>query len=169
MNLHRRPFRAILVLLGASAALCSLTSLVMSHLLVNQTESLPLGLYWLTRQSNPDRGDIVAFPVPPAIRELALERHYLPAGNVLLKPVVAVAGDRVCTRDDVAYVNDAPIGDVLAADSSGRPLPHDDLCGPVPPGHLYVASHHPRSFDSRTFGPVDAATVRGKATPLWTF
>ena len=169
MNVRRRPMLAFLVLLGVSAATSSLACLLASHLVWNGTESIPRGLYWVTHDTFCQRGDLVVFPVPPAMRPLVHERGYLPDGYVLLKPVVAVAGDRVCISDDVALVDDAPIGRVLATDSEGRPLPHDDLCGPVPPRHLYVASHHPRSFDSRTFGPVDAATIRGKATPLWTF
>jgi len=159
MNLRRRPMLTSLVLLGVSAATSSLACLLASHLVWNRTPSLPRGLYWVARETSWHRGDLVVFPV----------RGYLPDGYVLLKPVVAVAGEGVCTRGDVAFVNDAPIGSLLPTDSDGRPLPHDDLCGAVPPRHLYVASHHPRSFDSRAFGPVDAATIRGKATPLWTY
>jgi conjugative transfer signal peptidase TraF len=169
MNLRRRPMLTSLVLLGVSAATSSLACLLASHLVWNRTASLPRGLYWVARETSWQRGDLVVFPVPPAMRPLVHERGYLPDGYVLLKPVVAVAGDRVCTTGDVAFVNDAPIGSLLPTDSDGRPLPHDDLCGAVPPHHLYVASHHPRSFDSRAFGPVDAATIRGKATPLWTY
>jgi conjugative transfer signal peptidase TraF len=169
MTFHRRPTRVVLLLLGVSGATSALACALASHLLWNRTASLPVGLYWVGRPTCFERGDLVVFPVPPAVRALVHARGYLPDGYVLLKPVVAVAGDRVCAEGGVAFVGGAPFGPVLATDSEGRALPHDALCGDVPPGRLYVASHHPQSFDSRTFGPIDAATVRGKATPLWTY
>jgi conjugative transfer signal peptidase TraF len=169
MNLRRRPLLAILAVLGVNIVSTAIACGLASHLVWNHTASLPLGLYWVTHDPSCGPGDLVLFPVPASVRELVRERRYLPAGDQLLKPVVAVAGDRVCIRDGVAFVNDAPIGAVLQADFAGRPLPVDTLCGPVPPGHIYVASHHPRSFDSRAFGLVDADAVRGKAVPVWTF
>jgi conjugative transfer signal peptidase TraF len=168
--IYRRPVHAILLFGALSAVTSALAALLGSHLVWNTTPSLPRGLYWLTRDTCAlDVGDIAVFPVPPALRPLVAERHYLPTGHVLLKPVAALAGDTVCIRDDVAFVNDRPFGPVLRADLEGRELPVDPHCGPVPPRHVYVASHHPRSFDSRTFGPVPVAAVEGKATPVWTF
>ena len=169
MTLRRRPTLAILAVLGVNIVSTAIACGLASHLVWNDTASMPRGLYWVTRDTSCGPGDFVLFPVPPAVRELVHDRRYLPDGDELLKPVVAVAGDRVCNRDGVAFVNDAPIGTVLTADSDGRPLPSDTLCGPIPSDHIYVASHHPRSFDSRAFGPVDVAAIRGKATPLWTF
>jgi len=168
--LHRRPMALVLALLGTSAALSASACVLASHLIWNRTPSLPLGLYWLsTHESLSAVGDIVAFPVPADVRQLVHDRRYLLDGDVLLKPVVAVAGDAVCIREGVVTINDTILGRALPVDSQDRPLPTDTLCGPVPPGHLYVASHHPHSFDSRTFGPIDVRNVHGKATPLWTY
>ena len=51
----------------------------------------------------------------------------------------------------------------------GRPLPHDERCGRLPEGDVFVASHFATSFDSRTFGPVPLTDIRGTVTPLWTY
>jgi conjugative transfer signal peptidase TraF len=165
-----RAGRWVLGMLALSAATSVLAIWLGCHLVWNRTPSLPLGLYWLSRTSRPLAvSDIAVFPVPANVRGLVAERRYLPPGVPLLKPVVAVAGDRVCTSGGTTSVNGSPFGPVLRTDSQGRELPVDALCGPVPPGHVYVATHHPRSFDSRTFGPVDLRTVQGRATPLWTY
>jgi conjugative transfer signal peptidase TraF len=158
--------RAILVTACASAVAC----LVGSHLLWNWTPSLPLGLYWVScGNGRASPGDLVAFPVPQAVRELVDERRYLPPGALLVKPVVATGADRVCTQDGTLSVNGAAFGAVASEDTQGRPLPHPVVCGALPEGMVFVASRMPTSFDSRSFGPVPLAALRGTVTPLWTY
>ncbi len=157
--------RAALATAGVSALAC----LVGSHLLWNWTPSLPLGLYWVSPDAKADVGALVAFPVPGSVRALVRERRYLPPGAVLVKPIVAAADDDVCTDGGTLTVNGAPLGAVATEDTRGRPLPHDTRCGPLPGGVVFVASHLPTSFDSRTFGPVPLSELRGTVTPLWTY
>jgi conjugative transfer signal peptidase TraF len=158
--------RAVLVTACTSAALC----LVGSHLIWNWTPSLPLGLYWLSSgKGRASRGDLVAFPVPGDVRALVRQRRYLPPEALLVKPIVATSTDRVCTEDGTLTVNGAAFGPVATEDTRGRPLPHPNLCGPLPEGMVFVASRMPTSFDSRSFGPVPLGALRGKVTPLWTF
>jgi conjugative transfer signal peptidase TraF len=152
-----------------TAGLSGLACILASHLLWNWTPSLPRGLYWLSRGSPARLGALVAFPVPDGVRELVEERRYLPPGALLVKPVVAMDSDRVCTAGGVLTVNGAPLGAVLTQDTAGRPLPHDEGCGRVPDGLVYVASHYAKSFDSRTFGPGPSSEIQGTVTPLWTY
>lgn len=156
------------VVLASAAA--SLAAEVGSHLVWNGTESLPLGLYWLVSlDARPlHRGQLVAFPVPDSVRGLVHERGYLPDGSLILKRVVALPGDRVCVRDGVLVVGDRVLGRVLEHDIAGRPLPHDRRCDRIQAGEIYVAATHPRSFDSRSFGPVAVRDLRGAAKALWT-
>ena len=42
-----------------------------------------------------------------------------------------------------------PLGQALATDSQGRPLPQFIHNGPVPAGQLFLVGTHPRSYDSR--------------------
>jgi conjugative transfer signal peptidase TraF len=153
----------------ATACFSALACLVGSHLLWNWTPSLPLGLYWVSSRPEADVGALVAFPVPGSVRALVRERRYLPPGAVLVKPLVAIADDDVCTDGGTLTVNGAPLGAIATADTRGRPLPHDTRCGPLPDGVVFVASHFPTSFDSRTFGPVPISQIRGTVTPLWTY
>ena len=177
-DLERRPARSMTVgeLEGllvrtalATACASALACLVGSHLLWNWTPSLPLGLYWISPRREPNVGALVAFPVPGGVRALVRERRYLPPGAVLVKRVVANASDDVCTEGGRLTVNGAPLGAIATTDTCGRPLPHDTRCGPLPSGVVFVASHLPTSFDSRTFGPVPLSELRGTVTPLWTY
>ena len=147
----------------------ALVSVVASHLVYNWTASLPPGFYWLKHNATPRRSELVAFPIPADVIELVRDRRYLPDGAYIVKPVIGLPGDVVCTKGGVLTVNGETVGAVLTEDAGGRPLPHYDVCDRVPTGQLYVASHHPRSFDSRAFGPVSSLVVRGTVTPLWTY
>jgi len=170
----RRIERSLLGAAGATVLASTLACLVGAHLLWNWTPSLPLGLYWVSALSSGGSGRVkvgalVAFPVPGRVRALVLERRYLPPGALLVKPVVAMRPDRVCTDGGTLTVNGTPLGAIATEDTRGRPLPHDERCGPVPEGEVFVASHFATSFDSRTFGPVPLANIRGTVTPLWTY
>jgi conjugative transfer signal peptidase TraF len=153
----------------ATACAASLACLLGAHLLWNWTPSLPLGLYWLSPGGRPRVGALVAFPVPAAVRTLVQHRKYLPPGALLVKPIVALHADAVCTQGGVLTVNGAAVGAVRTEDTRGRPLPHDERCGPMPEGEAFVASRLATSFDSRTFGPVRLSDLRGTVTPLWTY
>ena len=60
-----------------------------------------------------------------------------------------------------------PLGQALATDSQGRPLPRFTHNGPVPAGQLFLVGTHPRSYDSRYFGFVHADDLLHQALPLW--
>jgi conjugative transfer signal peptidase TraF len=167
----RRIERSLLAAVAATALASALASLAGAHLLWNWTPSLPLGLYWIspTGPGHVKVGALVAFPVPEHMRALVAERRYLPPGALLVKPVVATPADFVCTASGELTVNAAPLGSIATEDTQGRPLPHDERCGPLSNGEIFVASHFAMSFDSRTFGPVPLSDIRGTVTPLWTY
>jgi conjugative transfer signal peptidase TraF len=161
---------------AASAALVSFGR-------VNTSASLPRGLYaevpsaWMGR---PGRGDLVVACPPPAAAELARRRSYLADGPCaagaaggaapLGKVVLAVAGDEVIVAAAGLAVNGraVPASRLVPRDAAGRPLPHPAFGGcRVHPGELWLfAPYHPRSYDSRYFGPVATAAVRGRLVPL---
>jgi conjugative transfer signal peptidase TraF len=161
--------RWLSALLSAAALLSALACTVASHLLWNWTPSLPLGLYWLSPGRPIAVGTLVALPVPSDVQDLVRDRKYLPPRALLIKPVVALSSDRVCTDGGTLVVNGSMLGAVLAADGAKRPLPHATGCGPLPQGQVFLASRYPKSFDSRTFGPVSLTQIRGTVTPLWTY
>jgi conjugative transfer signal peptidase TraF len=163
------PARTVLSLLVLCAFTTALACLAASHLIWNRTASLPLGLYVRSPGVRVNEGVLVALRVPPGVRGLVHERGYLPDGSLLIKPVAAVAGDHVCARRGVLFINGEPFGSILTRDSGNRELPVYRGCGVLPPGQVFLAARHPRSFDSRTFGPIDVHALQGTVTALWTY
>jgi conjugative transfer signal peptidase TraF len=151
---------------------------------INTSASLPRGLYleiprgWLGRA--PARGDLVLVCAPAAGAELARRRGYLgdgPCGAgaaggaaALGKVVLAVAGDEVSFGAAGLAVNGRAVAAsrALPRDARARPLAHYPYgTWRIAPGELWLlAPYHPRSYDSRYFGPVAAAAVRGWLMPV---
>jgi conjugative transfer signal peptidase TraF len=146
---------------------------------VNESPSLPIGI-WRVSPLERDlrRGDIVSFcPPDTAVFREAWRRGYLSAGHCeggyepLLKPVAAIAGDRVSGSDDGISINGRLIASSksLNRDGLGRILPspgaHDVI---VAKGEVWViSSYNSLSFDSRYFGPVPISRIEGLAHPLF--
>ncbi len=129
--------------------------------------------------SHPVRGDVIILSSPVD-------------GTDLVKRVVGVAGDRVAMRDGELVINGAPVatggtGDCLAPiDEEGciwteeraglalwrtrrSPYSVPETHPPVivPDGAVYVlGDHRDRSNDSRYFGAVSVARVRGRVVFL---
>jgi conjugative transfer signal peptidase TraF len=164
----RTPLRtfllAALLTVGASMGCRALAS----RLTVNVTSSMPRGLYWLRPDGAIDRGSVVCLAVPPSMRTLVAQRRYLPPRFHLLKRVVALPGDHVCTDHRRYVVNDHLVSAVAAQDLSGRPLPAPyPFCGAVPSGVAFLAAAGNSSLDSRYFGPVPISDLT-PSVPLWT-
>jgi conjugative transfer signal peptidase TraF len=144
-----------------------LGSVLGSCLTVNVTSSMPRGLYFLDRSKPIERGTVVCLPVPPNIRPLVNDRHYLPPNFRLLKKVVALPGDQVCLDHHSYVVGGAPLSVIADHDHLGRPLPAYSFCSTVPPGSVFLIAHGDSSLDSRYFGPVPFTDLTA-AVPLWT-
>jgi conjugative transfer signal peptidase TraF len=140
---------------------------------INLSPSLPIGLYQVASGSD---ATLVEFCPPEPFGSLANVRGYRQPGNCpdggapLMKPVVAWAGDVVSLSEKGVVVNGQAIPNSapLTRDSAGRPLT------PWPFG-LYtsqlgtvwvVSDYHPRSFDSRYFGPIPETLIRNRLRPL---
>jgi len=140
------------------------------RLILNRTASVPRGLYWLTRGAPAERGQIVAFPIPEALRELFRERRLVPTSffDLLAKPVAALPGDHVCIRDAAVLINQRRVATVRSVDSQERPLPRLELCRRLEPGEIFVITTSD-SFDSRYMGPIPTASVLGTLSLLLEF
>lgn len=160
--------RALLAVTTATVLATAGCTAVCSHITINVTPSLPRGLYWLTADHDPRRDSIVILFPPAPFRELIAQRGYLPSSVPLLKRVVALPGDTVCTSAGRYLAAGVDLGPAAAADAAGRPLPSlFPFCDTVPPGAAFVAGHGPSSLDSRYFGPVPLSTLT-VVVPLWT-
>ncbi|KRE89467.1 peptidase [Frateuria sp. Soil773] len=169
--------RARLVLASLSA--CGLAALAwaffvspLPRFVYNPSDSVAVGWYRVDPPkpgvSAPHVGSLVLVPLPAAAAALAARRGYLPRGVPLLKPVAAVAPQRVCVTDGRVRIGGVLVAIVLRRDGMGRPLPFWPQCRRLRPGELFLlGTTNPASFDSRYFGPVSAFAVLGIAHPVW--
>lgn len=172
MNARKIAFTAWSVtgILGLTFAVGDYTGLR-----VNLTASAPIGIWRVTSLTAGTiaRGELVeACPSDAPIVGLMREHAYIAAGDCglagvarLLKRVAAVAGDRVTLHSgQPARVNGSPLPNTVA---SARIPAWPDGEYIVPPGQVWLfSSHSAGSFDSRYFGPVPMANVRGRAWPI---
>jgi len=176
---HRGPLVVTLIVAGIAVVapyfgVCSRPNVGLG---VNMSGSAPRGLYRVVPEG-PARGALVVACLPPVVAAFGRTRGYLGAGacadggQPVLKRIGAVAGDVIdltAERVTVSGVT-AFTRPIEPEDSLGRSLPR------MPFGPYRVADNevwlfglsHGRSWDSRYFGPVPLAAVRGVVRPVLT-
>ncbi|MDZ4059791.1 MAG: S26 family signal peptidase [Brevundimonas sp.] len=127
--------------------------------LVNESPSLPRGLYLRDPGATPGRGATVALAQPAAGRTY-LRSLGMPAEVLLIKRVAAVGGDRVCRRGDAIELAGRSVP-VRGRDRRGAVLPQWRDCRRLGPDELFLLGDTAGSFDSRYFGPVRRDDVEG--------
>jgi type IV secretory pathway protease TraF len=158
--------RRKLLLGGATLALCGTLALKMTNeaplILFPITPSLPPGLYVRTFET-PNVGLIAAFRVPEAAK-----RYKASIGEdvhddfLFMKPIVAGPGDLTC--NDVGrglFVNGKLIQAALTWNGSSETLLVWNECRRLGRDEFFAMSEHPRSFDSRIFGPIKSNAIIG--------
>lgn len=146
---------------------------------INTTRSIPVGLYWTSRQPL-EKGAYVFFcPPPGAVLAQARQRGYIGAGfcpggyGYMMKRVVGVHDDSVAVTPEGVRVNGVllPLSRPLKTDQAGRRL------ASYPAGRftlgvsevLLMSSESRTSFDGRYFGPVTRAQIRAVILPILTW
>ncbi|WP_443694922.1 S26 family signal peptidase [Pseudomonas sp.] len=142
---------------------------------LNFTDSAPHGLWFVraTGESAIKRGELVEVCPPelPLVRLMA-DRGYLSPGDCagsgvtpLLKPVSAVPGDTIrLQQGQPVTVNGVALPNTVAMPAVPA-LPDGRYT--VQPGQAWLfSSYSAGSFDSRYFGPVELASIRGLASPV---
>lgn len=164
MSLPASPKACLGWLVLAALGLASQSGVKLA--IVNESPSLARGLY-LRAPTNPTAGAIVALP-PPASARAYLAGLGFPPSVLLLKRIAAVEGEKVCIENG-ALITPRAVKPVRAKDRRGRALPSWEGCGRLAPGEVFLLGDTDESFDSRYFGPVRTADLRGvfRASILW--
>lgn len=154
---------AALAALGSAAAAARAPAPV----LVNESPSLPRGLYIRTPGAPPDRGAVVAIRQPASIRAY-LARLGMPDDVRLIKRIAATGGDAVCS-DGRRLVVPGHVVEVRTQDRRGVRLPAWTGCRRLAPDERLLLGDTPTSFDGRYFGPVTTARIEGvyRETLTW--
>jgi conjugative transfer signal peptidase TraF len=132
---------------------------------LNLSPSVPVGLYRLEGR-HPHRGGLAVIRLSQPWRDLAASRGYLSTGASLIKPVAALAGDRVCRSDGRITINGRLAALAQPADNSGRVLPEWEGCKTLVEGELFLLSGTEGSFDGRYFGVTPRSALIANAVPV---
>jgi conjugative transfer signal peptidase TraF len=138
---------------------------------INSTQSIPVGLYWLSSEPV-EKGAYVLFCPPPiGVFEDARARGYVGAGfcpggyGTLMKRVLAAKDDAVTITDEGVRVNGEllPHSAPIQADRNGRPLPRFPAERFTLGGSelLLMSDVSGTSFDGRYFGPIHRSQIKG--------
>lgn len=166
---HR--LKASLAILALTAGLFGLSR----HLRLNSTDSAPRGLY-LIWPGEPHPGSWVAVCLSPELGRFSRRRGYLPRGTCpagaapVLKRLAAAPGDRIDLGPTGLWVNGRRqvASSPQSLDSRGRALPVPRYGSyRVGEAELWLMSPHPKSWDSRYFGPLERDRLLGIAKPVW--
>jgi conjugative transfer signal peptidase TraF len=134
----------------------------------NASSSVPIGLYQLQPAGRLTVTELVAVRPPEPLATFLDLNGYLPNGVPMLKRVLALPGQTVCRKGLTISVDGIDVGDALARDSRGRPLPVWQGCHAVEADELFLMNWQSEdSLDGRYFGFVPNSSVIGKARPVW--
>lgn len=158
--------RLLAGLLALLACLLTLYLWKRPLLIYNLSPSVPIGLYRVIG-GPPRPGDLAVVQLPQHAGWWAERRGYLAASAYLLKPVAAVAGDRVCRFGLQIFVRHRSAAQARTKDRHARMMPSWQGCRTLTAGELFLLADHPTSLDSRYFGPIEAAQVSGIAVLIW--
>jgi conjugative transfer signal peptidase TraF len=171
-----RPQRWTPLVLMAVVALIAIAVINSDvYFFVNQTPSIPRGLYREAADAPLERGAYVQYCPPARSGKRALRRGYVPGGDcpaetmMMGKRLVGMPGDTVrVTRRDVTVNGKAlPKSEPMFEDGEGRPVKPRLGTRVMGPGEYFLFSgHHPMAYDSRYMGPV--TDVRGVIRPVLT-
>ncbi|WP_306120628.1 MULTISPECIES: S26 family signal peptidase [unclassified Roseitalea] len=163
--------RRTLVATGAALALIGASAAVRSDPLViwNASASVAIGFYAITPIERPTGGDLVAVRPPEPLADWLFESGYLGRETPLLKRVAALPGSEVCRAGTTIVIDGAVVAEARERDRLDRPLPVWRGCRTLRSSEVFfLNAEHPSSLDGRYFGPLDADTIIGRATPIWT-
>lgn len=156
---HRRPWAVLASALGALTGLGLIADQTPTLAFVNESPSLPRGLYLRRPGASVAVGAVVVAPQPPlALPYLA--GLGMPPEVRLIKRVAAVQGDLVCYEDGRVRTPSRTVA-LLDRDRRGVALPAWEECRPLGAGEVFLLGDTPSSFDSRYFGPVRMRDVEG--------
>jgi len=108
-------------------------------------------------------GDRVAVLASKALAKELADRGVLSGGKLLIKRVVAAAGDTVCRKGGEVTLNGRPVATARSADSEKRALPIWNGCVTLTTSDVFLLGDTAGSYDGRYFGVTRASEIVGRA------
>ena len=146
---------------------------------INTTRSIPVGLYWTTKDPIVTGAYVMFCPPEVEVFHEAKNRGYIDTGlcpghyGYMMKQVMGTKNDTVNVTNEGVRVNNTllPLSVPLNADSSGRALPRYQTNHYVLDDTqvLLMSDVNERSFDSRYFGPIRQSQIVTVIKPIITW
>ena len=156
----------ILLVVGCGFLTASSMNVASVRYVWNASESLPKGLYRVTKPSLA-KGELVLVQLPEWVQFLASQRKYLPKNTPALKRIYGIRGDVICRFGAVVIINQIAVAIAKTRDYSNSKMPVWRGCKRLSSDELFLLTEHPDSFDGRYFGVVKTSSVIGMAKPVW--
>jgi len=134
-----------LVRMVVLAALIAIVWTGMDRIHVARGDSVEKTLFWTMPQASAELGSFVSFHVSHPIIGAS--------EAALTKLIVCDEGMTIAIVDHTFFCDGNRLGGYLTQTWDGKPLTAWEG-GVIPAGQAFVMGQHPRSFDSRYFGPV---------------
>lgn len=163
------------VILGAMPASATLTVVpaiidVSPAFIWNASANVPIGLCRVLPEDHLGVADLVAVTPPEPIAKFLADRNYLPRGVPLLKHALGLPGQTVCRIRLDVLIDGIGMATACERDRRGRSLPNWQGCHTIAEGQVFLMNYQSTdSLDGRYFGPLPAASIIGRAVPLYTF
>jgi conjugative transfer signal peptidase TraF len=158
-----------IMLIGVSATVSPGLADRSPWLIWNASASVPIGLYAIHTVGALRVGDLVVATPPEPLASFLADRSYLPLDVPLVKHVAALPGQSVCRNGLKVSIDTVAVGEARERDSRDRPLPLWQGCRVIALGQVFLMNAQSAdSLDGRYFGPLPAASIVGRASPLWT-
>ncbi len=169
--------------LTKGVSICCLLALVVSTALylfgirINETESIPLGIYKTTKDQVQVGSYVMLCPPEISVFDEAKRRGYLTSGNCpgnysyMMKKVFAIGDDSIRINETGVWVNGKSVhlSKPMKTDSAGREMPRLYVEGYVLEEDevLLMSDITAQSFDGRYFGPIDKQQIISVITPIF--
>lgn len=169
--LANKKIKRIVIIFVPQLILLFLIFMLCPFIILNLTESEPVGLYVKTKNKEYKKGDYVVINNNlNAFTKLAVSRGYLGKSDVFLKQIVGVSGDEIKILNGKLYINDIEIGPIYSKDGNDQPLYLMANQGKIAEDCYFLASTKiNNSYDSRYFGVIKKEQLSGKVLPAITF
>ena len=146
---------------------------------INTSFSIPVGLYWITKQSIQKETYVLFCPPQTPIFQEALTRGYIHSGfcpggfGYMMKRVIATFGDTVSINSRGVWVNSHFVDHSVPhqKDEQERPLPglHLRQYKVKDSELLLMTDQSELSFDARYFGVLKKSQVKAVIKPVLTW
>jgi len=167
------------MILGLESVLLLVLASYSTGIRINTTKSIPVGFYRIIDAPIEKDAYVLWCPLETEVFDTAKKRGYTGSGfcpgnhGQMMKKILAAKNDTVSVTDNGVYVNGelVPYSKPIQIDKANRALPRFRINAYTLAENelLLMSDISSTSFDSRYFGLIDRAQIKGVVKPIFTW